>query len=50
VSHWGNWGGAPGFAEVQIGHLDELIISLVTARATGLPKLMRAVPPPWLCA
>jgi hypothetical protein len=50
VSRCRNWGGAPGFPEAQIEHLDELIVPLVTARASGLPKLMLAVPPSWFCA
>jgi hypothetical protein len=50
VSRCRNQGGAPGFPEAQIEHLDELIIPLVTARASGLPELMLAVPPPWFCA
>ena len=49
VSRCGNWGGAPGFPEAQIEHLDELIVPLVIARACGLPKLMLAMPP-WFCA
>jgi hypothetical protein len=43
-------GGAPGFPEAQIDHLDELIVPLVTTRAPGLSNLMLVVPPPWSCA
>ena len=45
-----NCGGAPGFLEAQIDHLDELIVPLVTTRAPGLSNLMFAGPPPWSCA
>ena len=44
-----NCGGASGFLEAQIDHLDELIVPLVTTRP-GLSNLMLAVPPPWSCA
>jgi hypothetical protein len=49
VSCCRNWGGAPGFLEAQIDHLDELIVPLVTTRP-GLVHPRLVMPPPWSCA
>jgi hypothetical protein len=49
VSCCRNRGGAPGFLEAQIDHLDELIVPLVTTRPGPVHPVL-VMPPPWSCA